>query len=463
MNTVVIKWGGSVLQSAADVRRLAETVACYEGRRVVVVSALYGVTDLLERIVHTVPNGAEAITHVIEELRQKHEVVLKEAGVYANEARRSVEERLTVLERYLHLADSLGYVPQDVRDAVVCHGERLISVVATAVLRAHYGEAEEALPEDIGLITDGRYGNADVVLEKARYYVQRAIDQEKVYVVPGFYGVTTEGRITVLGRGGSDYSAAALAYCLDAESADFYKDVPGFMSADPKQVHDAVPVPVLNYDEAAELTYFGAKILHPQAVALLKHAAIRAHVYNVRRFKGIAHKESVIQADSASEGVLKSVAATDDCAVVRFSGGGVGVKPGILADITGIFSRAEVNIKTVLTSLTTINVLIASKDVARCRHLFDNETIQAVEDIYIDDDVSLVAVVGDGINERHGVIARLLKSLSEKEINVRMLSAGASPCAVYVIVRRNDRKEAVTAAHSALFVGVQEVGHENRS
>lgn len=462
MSTVVIKWGGSVLQSAADVRRLADTVACYKGRRVVVVSALYGVTDTLERALHTVPNGSDAIAHIVEELRHKHDIVIREAGAYAEQAQRAVEERLTVLTRYLSLADSLGYVPPDIRDAVLSHGERLISAIVTAVLQHHGTDVQEALPEDIGLITDGRYGNADVVLDKARYYIQRAVTDEKIYIVPGFYGVTSEGRITVLGRGGSDYSAAAIAYCLDAESADFYKDVPGFMSADPKQVADAVAIPVLNYDEAAELTYFGAKILHPQAVALLKHSLIPAHVYNVRRFKGIGQKESVIQADSASEGVLKSVAATDDCAVVRFSGGGVGVKPGILADITGIFSRAEVNIKTVLTSLTTINVLIASKDVPRCRHLFDNERIQAVEDIHIDDDISLVAVVGDGINERHGVIARLLKSLSEKEINVRLLSAGASPCAIYVIVRRSDRKEAVLAAHSALFVALQEVGHEKR-
>ncbi len=462
MTTVVIKWGGSVLQSSEDVRKLAEVTACYEGRRVIVVSALYGVTDCLERVLNTLPNGSDAIELLIDELYGKHDTVLAHAGRYADSARVTLRERLSVLRRYLILVDSLGYVPPDVRDAILCHGERLVSCVAVAVLSNHTSNVVEALPEDIGLLTDGRYGNADIILDKAKNYIRRALEEPNIYVVPGFYGVTTEGRITVLGRGGSDYSAAALAYCLDAGSADFYKDVPGFMSADPKQIHDAVPVPFLDYDEAAELTYFGAKILHPQAVALLKTASIPANVFNVRQFKGLAHKESVIQAQNTSEGVLKSVASTDDCAVISFSGGGVGVKPGILADITGVFSHAEVNIKTVLTSLTTINVLIAASDVERCRHLFDHEKIQAVENIHVDDNVALIAVVGNGINERYGVVARLLKAFSEKEINVRMLSAGASPCAIYVVVRRADRKEAVGAAHTALFAGVQEVGHENR-
>ncbi len=457
MNTVVLKWGGSVLQHARDLSALKNTVADYEGRRVVVVSALQGVTDSLERLLNSVPIGAEEIAKAGKRLYDNHALLLTQTKCDTEEALHTLRARIEVFEQYLTLCDTLGYVPADARDAVLSFGERLASCVLTAVLAEKDQIVKEALPEDVGLVTDGRFGDAEVNLDVAREYVSRSLSEGVVYVVPGFYGVSQEGRVTLFGRGGSDYTAAVLACCLHAETADFFKDVPGFMSADPKFVHDAVPISRLNYDEAAELTCFGAKILHPGAVSLLKHFSIAARIYNVRHYRGADNPESVIGKETQqTEGALKSVAFTDNCAVIQFAGTSVGIKPGILADITTVFSRSGINIKTVLTSLTAINVLVASTDVPLCRELFAHARIVSVDDIAIDDDVSLIAAVGSGINEHHGILARILKALSEKEINVRMFSAGASSCAVYVIVRRADRNEAVNAAHSALLVRKKE-------
>ena len=160
----------------------------------------------------------------------------------------------------------IGDIPDFIQDRILSYGEKLSSLLLTIILKYNGINADECLPEDMGLLTDGEFRNATIDFEGSIPNVEKALKEDKVYVVPGFYGISQEGKVTLLGRGGSDYSAAGIARCVRAESLDIWKDVNGYMTADPKMVDAPRRVRKLSYTEAAELSYFGAKILHPRTV-----------------------------------------------------------------------------------------------------------------------------------------------------------------------------------------------------
>jgi len=180
-------------------------------------------------------------------------------------------------------------------------GERLSAAIMTSLLQDRGVGCEEVTPEDMQLITDGEFGNAEVDFSASNETVKNRLLGEKTAIVPGFYGVSKEGKVTLFGRGGSDYTAASIASCIGAESLDIWKDVDGFRTADPKLVTDTHGIHQLTYTEAAELAYFGAKILHPRTVEPLMAQRIPIRIFNIAKIildinvKGFIYDIRVVQ------------------------------------------------------------------------------------------------------------------------------------------------------------------------
>ena len=467
MRKIVVKFGGSNLQTAADVRRSAAVAAAYGRPLAIVVSAFSGVTDSLVRSLEDAISSLESIDACIIRLRAMHEEVLfshAAAGSERDQVSALLSFRLGSLDKLLRGVHYIGAVPDFVRDAVLSYGERLSSPVVAAVLRDSGLDVGEALPEAIGLVTDGRFGNASADLGRCWPAISAALGAERSFVVPGFYGIGDDGKTTVFGRGGSDYTAAVLARCLDAESLDLWKDVDGFLSCDPRVAPDSRTIPRLSYAEAAELSYFGAKILHPRTVEPLEDDGIPIRVMNVERFGGTIEPFSVVgptvpgetfsPGSSARKGsnahAVKSIASSDDAAIVRLEGPGVGSRPGILARATGRLDAAGVNILSVITAQTCINLLFRRADVARAMAALKAETVPGVLSTEALEDLAIVAAVGDGIRDCRGAAASVLGAVADAGINVVLSQAGASPVAIYLIVRSDDRERAVRAIHDAI-------------
>ncbi len=273
----VAKFGGSNLKSKEDIARLIAVLEKYPEPPVVVVSAMYGITDIIRDALVKIKDDEKEIQSLIRTLRQVNLAAVEE---YITEpqartkAVSAIEGRIGELKKYLKGVHFLYYIPEFTADIVLSYGERLSSLLLTAILQHRGIPCEEALPENIGLITDGRFGNASIDLAASEKSLRESLSERKIYIVPGFYGISLKGEITLLGRGGSDYSAAAIGGCLGASSVDLWKDVPGFMTADPKLVSSPKPIRTITYTEAAELAYFGARIIHPQTVEPLKKAHI---------------------------------------------------------------------------------------------------------------------------------------------------------------------------------------------
>ena len=455
MPGIVVKFGGSNLKNSSDIQKVVSIVRRYNRPLVIVVSAFYGITDVLTKGITDVLDDRDQVEVLVNSLQELKSQTISESINHPEAqkaARLALGERLKKLEKYLKGIHYIGEIPDSVRDSILSYGERLSSLLLSLTLTSHGIDAEEALPEDIGLLTDGEFRNASVQYGRSAQQVATALSGETTYVVPGFYGISTEGKINLLGRGGSDYSAAAIARCIGAESLDVWKDVAGFQSADPKLVPGARPVHRLSYREAAELSYFGARILHPRTVEPLLTPNIPIRIFNVDDPDPVLRPVTVISHNgSGISGQARSVTYTDDFAILKINGPGVGLKAGILARVTAALDGAGINLKSVVTAQTAINLYLEEGDLDRAAAVVAKLDLASLTEITPLADVSIVALVGDDIADHPEIAERMLEALSAAKIPFSILSLGASQAAAYFVIPRSRRPEAVTVLHERIF------------
>jgi aspartate kinase len=281
-----------------------------------------------------------------------------------------------------------------------------------------------------------------------------------VVFVPGFFGVSEAGDITTFGRGGSDYSAAVVAAALDAQRLEIWKDVDGFLSADPRMVHTATLIPTLSYEEAAELAYFGAAILHPRTIEPVRAKNIPIIIKNTLNPE---IQGSIITAESPKQTrAVKSVAHTTDIGILKVHASGVGARQGILGLVANRIAEAGINIKSVVTSQTCISLLLASGDLEaghKALATLKPEPYQRIEKI---DNVALIAIVGDGLLQCKGIAARCFGAVAKADVCIEMISFGPSRAALYFLVPREALNTTINAIHSTFFPKKDQVPSKGR-
>lgn len=451
---IVIKIGGSVLKTQDDLARVRDIIASYNGPVIVVVSAFSGVTSELAEAVEKAKTSEKFIDAYIASLSEKHVKLLEPFIKSSDGALKTLlilESRTRELTRLLKGIHYIGDAPPFVYDSVLAYGERFSSLIVSSVLEESGIVADEILPEDIGLITDGEPLNATVDMDASAEKVSRKLEAGRCWVIPGFYGISMQGKVTLLGRGGSDYSAAAIARCVEARCLDFWKDCDGFLSADPSLIKSSSRIPQLHYDEAAELSYFGAKILHPRTVEPLRDKEIPIRIFSSASAFPCEPITVVDGFRTVGSSMIKSVTHTDEFCILRLSGPGLGLKQGVLARVTGKLNESGININSVVTSQTAINLLISHSDLSGAFRALAGENIVTINEITAVNDVSTIAVVGNGLLDNFGIASKIFTSLSEKKINVELISFGASHVVIYFAVKKSSRKEAITAIHKTFF------------
>lgn len=452
----VLKFGGGCLRDAAGLDRAAEIIRRDPERRVVVVSAVSGVTDLLLEACRRAEKNEDHIAPALRRLREAHLSIagpLLGAGTPRSDWERSLDLSAKKVERLLYGISFTGEATPFTRAHLLSYGERLSAFLLAAVLRDRGVEACALESDRIGMITDDVAENATVDLAAFGPNLARTLaglgPGRPVPVITGFFGVTPRGRVATFGRNGTDYSAAVVARALRATRLEIWKDVEGFMSADPKLIPGARRIGRLSFSEAAELAYFGARILHPRTLEPLRGLRISV----VIRHTGCPESPGTeVSVDGSVEAeVIKSVTSNPDVALLRIYGPGVGFKPGIIGRIGGKLSGLGINIHSVLTSQTCINLLLDRKDAAGGLAALAEDRGGVIERVELEDDIALIAAVGEGLRSRRGLAARIFASVSRAGVNVEMACAGASAVASYFIVKRADASKAVHALHREFF------------
>ncbi|MEN8222305.1 MAG: aspartate kinase [Acidobacteriota bacterium] len=458
MKKTVVKFGGSVLRSVEDIERVGLIIQAYDRPVIAVVSAFYGITDLLSDSLKIKKISTDSIEDLTEEIRTIHYRYLNES-VHDPLAVNSIGENIDILLKELHdhLTGTMliRNIPDQSKAFILSFGERLSSVLISDILRFKGLDVISTSPESAEIYSSGPILNATIDLKRSAPGMIRAFSGERSYIVPGFYGIPDMERISLFGRGGSDYSAAGIAAGIGAASCDLWKDVNGFMTADPSVEALAKNVPALSYGEAAELSYFGAAITHPETYTPLEQKSIPLNIYDIRQFKNekrLPLPSTVIGSRTGRTGeVIKSITGSVDFSILRIKGSGVGIHPGIISDISNRFSEEDINIRSIITSQTTINFLLSAYDIRKAFSIIERLKLPEAEVITTETDIALIAAVGYGFRETYGVAANILTVLSEKKINVTLMTAGASDSAIYLTIRKNECEKAIKSLHKEFF------------
>lgn len=453
----VMKFGGSCLKTKEDIDRVARIVASGKEKTVLVVSALYGVTDSLVECLDGMGAGGCAVPAAIAEFRERHEKIAWEAIPDRKILRETIEiigDRIQKMERLLHGVSYTEELTERTRAFILSFGERLAVTILDGALRSR-GIKSHALEADkIGIVTDESFGSATAIMPLVRINLKKNVSpllaKGTVPIITGYFGCTEDGRITTFGMNGSDYSAAVIASALGAGALEIWKDVPGFMTADPRFVKGARLVRQLSYYESAELSYFGAKILHPRTIEPLLEEDIPIYIRNI--YTPADAGTRISRAARISRGLaVKSVTFSTELAVLKIQGAGVGYKPGIIGELGRTLSEHGINIYSVITSQTCINILIGKADLERAHRSVRKLAGGVIEKIAPVSDIALIAVVGEGLLRTRGLAARVFTAVARQNVNVEMISAGASETAYYFIVNKKDLGKTINAVHREFF------------
>ena len=458
---IVMKFGGTSVGDASCIERVIEIVhtASRENHVVVVVSAMSGVTNrLLEAAEHAQNGNRAAVAAILEELCSQH---LAAAGGLIHSAwqRDRIEEMIQDIfhegDHFCQDAIHLRRLTLQARDSISGLGERLSApLVASAI--AERGLAAEPIYATDLVVTNSYHGAADPRMDLTRLRCQARLNpllhQTIVPVITGFIGATTEGVLTTLGRGGSDYSATILGSALDADEVIIWTDVNGVLTADPRLVSDSSTIRELSYREATELAYFGAKVLHPKTLRPVMQSNIPVWIRNT--FAPDRQGTKITPAGSRKEGEVKALAAISDVALITVSGPSIVGTRDVQSRIFKTASAVRAEIMLISQSPSQADVcFVVPYVVHKCtvealRQEFAQDLADGnVEHIRFDTTIAIVAVVGEGMRSTPGIIGRTRGALDRENINIMALAQGASGCGITVVVAQEDIRRALATVH----------------
>lgn len=448
---IVMKFGGTSVGSAEAIRRTAGIIRSRLDRKpVVVVSALSGVTNALVAAAsgahtrETSPEGSAA------ELTTRHHEVLAELGLPTD----LVDEQLGRLEEILKGIYYLRELTPRSMDYVLSFGESMSSRIVAAHLTAEGIPADAWMGWDAGLLTDENHGEASL-LEETWANIQANLgqrDPDRVAVVTGFLARTRSGERSTLGRGGSDYSAAVVGRGLGATEIQIWTDVSGILSADPRVVEDAYTLRYVTFAEAAELAYFGAKVLHPKTIEPAMQAGIPVRVLNT-----FAPDDPgtliVAESDEKDERVVEGIAVKKGNTLVNIHSLRMLDAAGYLARVFDVLERHDVSVDVISTSEVSVSLTV---DPRHRRHLERAvPELEKVAQVKLEDHQAIVAVVGEGMQVKPGVAAQVFGVMGQAGINIELISQGASELNITFVVEDAQADRAMRELHAAFLSGKQ--------
>ena len=447
---IVMKFGGTSVENAAAIDRIAGIVKGRLAKHpLVVVSAMSKVTDgLLAMAAASGKGDGDKAVELCRQVGERHyatavELLGKESATLVCA---KLQTEFESLEHLLRGIAAVGELTPRTSDYVVSFGERLSSIVVTAAFEAR-GIPATLLDARKVIITDRQHGRAvpqvDEINPALQTHAKPLLDAGKVPVMGGFIGSTREGITTTIGRGGSDFSAALAGAGLDAETIEIWTDVDGMMTTDPRICPDAHRIKVISFDEAAELAYFGAKVLHPATLLPAVEKIIPVLVLNSRNPANEGTR--IVARTPKSKTLFKAIAAKQRITIIEIVAARMLMAHGFLAAVFEIFDRHRCPIDIVSTSEVSISVTVDSNE-AIPAIAADLEKLAYVK---FSGRMAIICLVGESIRERPGVAAQVFDAV--KDINVRMISQGASEINMSFVVEEADVPGAIKRLHDRFF------------
>jgi aspartate kinase len=445
---IVMKFGGTSVESQEAVARITRIVQSYERRRpIVVVSAMGGTNNKLLKASAEAEGGRrDQALGLVDEVRTHHLTHgLALAGAAAAELDRYIRAHFEWLDDLVKGIAVVGELSPRSMDAIASVGERLSSLIVSFAFRSA-GISTQYVDARRVILTDDRFTRAQPLLEQTFALLEenvRPFAETSVVVMGGFIGSTQNGQTTTLGRGGSDYTASIVGAGLGAEEIQIWTDVDGMLTADPRIVPGSHRVKSISFAEAAEMAYFGAKVLHPATVLPAVEKNIPVLILNSRR-PDAAGTRITSQAVSCKNPV-KSISCKHGITAVNIQSTRMLMAHGFLRRIFEIFDRYTTSVDMVSTSEVSVSLTIDNRENLQpiC------EELRHFADVNTEDGQAIVCLIGENIRHTPGIAGRTFHVLTNK--NVRMISQGASELNLGFVIAEGDLKGAVAALHDEFF------------
>jgi aspartate kinase len=457
---IVMKFGGNLMDGAERIDHSSNLVVdrVKKGDEViVVVSAMSSVTDELIYMAECARIGEiEKVRSKIEELERRHIDTARKicSGEILNEIEQKIKSTISLLDQCLTGVFLLRELTPRSKDLIQSFGERLSAPLMRGALISKGIKAIDLTGGEAGIITDSNYGNARPLMNLTEIMVREKllpiIKAGVVPVVTGFIAQDSNGVITTLGRGGSDYTATILAASLDADEVWLWKDVDGIMTADPKLIPNAKTIPILSYAEVMEMAYFGAKVLHPLTVTAVQDKRIPIIIKNAFN---PSNPGTIIREKPDMSKKVKAIAAIKDVSIIYTGGAGMIGIPSVVARVFSTLASNNINVIMISQSSSQANIsmVVSKSDLEKALKALKLEFRNGdmIKDIYAIPNVAVIAIVGEGMRGMKGIAAKTFTAVAEAGVNILMIAQGSSELNISFVVEEKDMKKAVEAVHSA--------------
>jgi bifunctional aspartokinase / homoserine dehydrogenase 1 len=457
----VLKFGGSSVANAENIGKVAQVVKdkIKNGKTIVVVSALGGITDALLQCSKLASEGNETYKEKLHEIESRHLLAVKDllpitqqSGVLS-----FVKKMCNEMEDICNGIFLLGELSAQTKDRIVSYGELLSSYIIGTKLKVEIGECEWKDSRHL-IVTNSDFGAAivDFTATNRKIAEHFLFAKGELFILPGFIASDANDITTTLGRGGSDYTAAIFAGALNASVLEIWTDVSGMMTADPRLVSNAKIIPQISYQEAMELSHFGAKVIYPPTIQPVMSKAIPVWVKNTF---APADNGTVIQKEAAHNGTsIRGISSINKIALLSLEGSGMIGIPGFSKRLFEALATQKINVILITQSSSEHSICVgideANADTAKeaIDEAFSYEIeTKKVEPLSVEKELAIIALVGDNMKSHPGISGKMFGTLGRNGVNVRAISQGSSERNISAVISLQDVKKAINVLHEEFF------------
>lgn len=457
----VLKFGGTSVANAENISKVIKILENESKKHkiAVVVSALGGTTDMLIEAGELATAKDEKYLEVFQQIADRHNNVVE--GLIKGQKKRTVlkqvNSKLKELKQILQGIYLINEFSNKTIDKIVSFGELLSSYIISEALEQTLQNSSLKDSREL-ILTDSTFTNAIVKTKETSTNISTFFkkNKDKVVVLPGFVSRDKNNDTTTLGRGGSDYTSALIASALKADVLEIWTDVSGMYTANPKLVKQAFPITEISYQEAMELSHFGAKVLYPPTVQPALQKNIPIHIKNT--FAPTDKGTFITKKSKDKKEPVKGISHIENIALLTLEGNGMIGVPGFSKRLFSALSRSNINVVliTQASSEHSICVGVYSADAKKAKQIVDEEFVyeiskKKIKPLLVEDGLAIVAVVGDNMKNHQGISGRMFRALGKNNVNVRAIAQGASERNISAVISNIDIKKALTALHNRFF------------
>ena len=453
----VIKFGGTSVATSNSLKKVFSIIENEEDNSIIVVSALGGITDILQDFINS--KGANSVDY-LKQIEEKHLEVIHGLSKIENQSPllSFLKQKLNELETILEAVSTIDEITKKTISKVLSFGEILSSKIIFEILKERGNDISYIDSREV-IFTKYHNNNEIVDEEKTGIAISNNLNliEAKVIIMPGFIATDSNNEISNLGRGGSDYTASIMANYTNSEVLEIWTDVSGVFSANPKIVKNSKPIDLLSYKEAMELSFFGAKVIYFPTLQPLIEKNIPAYIKNTFDQNAIGTCISNTSKFN-EENTVKGISHIENISLINFEGSGMVGVPGFSKRFFGALSQKGVNVIMITQASSEFSICIAVKesDAKNAKKLIDKEfefeiSLKKINECQIESSLSNIAIIGDNMKSKKGVSGKLFSTLGNNNINIRAIAQGASERNISIIIDEKDNNKALNSLHEAFF------------